>query len=324
MDRLLFTSASTPPLAGGAVLDNIAQKVGALFNAMNLKPTNITNSGNDYTLTIDPVLIADVVAGMGFYIQPNVTNTGAVRIRITAANPYYEVVKASGEAIATGEFSSDTVYHVVFFNGSFVILSTIADLTIDNTVSLFVNEFTVSGTWTKPDVPSNAIVEVEAWSGGSGGQSTSGGSGGNGGGYFRKVFKASELTATVSVSIGAGGAVNGNGGNTTFGAYMTVFGGLSSAGEPGGPFNPLSGSGQSGMWAGGYGGLVAGGSSGGNVVFGGAGGGGSNTGANAGISLLGGNGGQGGNPGTPGSVPGGGGGRNAVGAAGKVIVRVLG
>lgn len=199
-----------------------------------------------------------------------------------------------------------------------------------------IQTFTASGTWNKPSGGTLAIIEAIG-GGGSGGQATgsAGGGGGGGGAYHIVRIPLSDLGATETVTIGAGGAARTTasdgaaGGNTTFGSHMTAFGGGGGADATGG------GGGGGGLAAGttatsnagAAGGGPDGGSGGaagspggvgtGNAGFGGSGGGGgastTNDSGGAGGSGYGGTGGGGG---ANGSGTGGAGGDATNGGAG--------
>lgn len=204
-------------------------------------------------------------------------------------------------------------------------------------------------------------VFVQMWAGGGSGgaHATENGTGGGGGSYIEKILDASELGATETITIGAGGAsatgtAAGNaGGNTTFGSLLTAYGGsggVSANGDmAGGNGGKVGAPGDSGLYgvgvsaaAGGnghfWGGAGGGGIddsvavyAGGSALYGGAGGGsadGNVASASAGgTSVFGGNGGAGAKDtnATAGSVPSGGGGgahtgNSGAGGNGRVIV----
>lgn len=203
-----------------------------------------------------------------------------------------------------------------------------------------------AGNWTKPAGagPNDLIVGV-LHGGGGGGNATATGGGGGAGVFF--VATASNYGATVAYSVGAGGALNGAGGNTTW-ANVTAFGGAgalnattagggggwlsaASGGNGGGPVGGASGAPGGSSSIGGGGGATATGNTGGNSAFGGGGGGfnaagglsfigGGGGGSSGGSSVLGG---SGGGTGVAGSQPGGGGGINATGGAGLIRIWTL-
>ena len=122
-----------------------------------------------------------------------------------------------------------------------------------------IQTFNTSGTWNKPSNVTMARIQCWGAGGGSGrgGAFDTGGSGG-GGAYNEVIVPVSQLTATVSVTVGAAGTARtgsagsgGTGGNTTltvnsatFGAYGGGGGGLGSQilGAGGGTTGAASGS----------------------------------------------------------------------------------
>ena len=150
-----------------------------------------------------------------------------------------------------------------------------------NTISDGIHIFTSGGTFSCPQAVMVDILLVGGGGGGGNSIGGYGGAGGGGGGGLVYYSNHSLSSGNYSIAIGSGGAVNTNGGDTTFTGLTTAIGG--GAGGSANYSDPGSsgGGGGGGGWASGGGGA---GSQGGNGVsasstgadFGGGGGGGSN------------------------------------------------
>ena len=123
---------------------------------------------------------------------------------------------------------------------------------------------TGTSTWTVP--PSANMVYVEEVGGGGGGRTSiagaSWGEGGEGGLVSRNFFLASTLGTSVTVIVGAGGAVNAAGGNSVFAGHAVGLGGVAGPATGTTPvYHRPQATGQSGAngGAGGAGGTVGGG-----------------------------------------------------------------
>lgn len=217
--------------------------------------------------------------------------------------------------------------------------------TLDTVSAVNAQTFTASGTWTKP--AAGTVALIQCWGGGGGGSGTGGSWGGGGGGaYAERLMRLSDLGATVTVTIaagGTGGVTGTNGGNTAFGTHVTAFGGGgagstlsgggggeyvagigSTAGDFGGGAGNNTGAGQRARssYGGGSGGWTA--TAGGGAIYGGGGGGGGVTGPSVGaggVSFYGGNGG-GSTVNNPGVAPAGGGAAGGNGARGECRITV--
>jgi len=205
-------------------------------------------------------------------LNTGIYSPGADQVSITTGGTQRVAVDASGNVTINGQgdirlADSDSSNWVAFqspatvasnvtwtlpgadgTSGQFLSTNGTGTLSWNTAASANFQEFTTSGTWTKP-AGANFVL-IEAWGAGGGGggglaSSTStfrgGGAGGGGGAYNMRIYKAADVGATVTVTIGSGGtgsgpaSIGGDGGNTTFGTLLTAYGGKGgSAGTAGG------------------------------------------------------------------------------------------
>lgn len=315
-------------------MSGLNSRFSELYRAAQFPLTAVGGTVNAVTATLSPVLDgAGLIDGMGFTLTWTAGNTGGMTLALNGGSPL-PIVGANGLALPPGSVGAGLRSVLTYAAGQYVLVS--PSLTgVSAGSSSYYWAFTVSGTWVKPDsLYDDRLVMVEAWGAGGGGRFGGGSGGGGGGAYMRREFRAINLPATVTLTIAPGAAVNTNGGNSTFGAFLTAYGGGTSDGSNGGggggtqqagvatvggfqggvSGTGIAGGDASGLYGGGAGAGGGGGGDGGRTVFGGGGGG---SGGNGGSSLWGGNGGA---TGFAGAAPGGGGGDNASGGRGEIRI----
>jgi len=350
--RTTLNGAFTGPVYMG----NVKGHVDLFWNASVLRLTSIAGTANDPTAVVDPELNVGLVAGMSFYFDPISDNTGTMTLAIGGESAV-AITTADGVALIADAVLTGTSY-LLFYDGTKLRIMSTAGVDQTGAVLVFVViTTTAADNVVKPvGFPDDGLVIIEAWGGGGGGRSAGSDGGGGGGAYNRNEYRGIDLASTETATIGAGGAVNVNGGNTSVGTLCNAFGGATavsgggggggggqlsagsgitggnpSPGPAGGSADTLhgnTGTGQSqqgggdGIWGGGAGGdsTFPVSNNGGNSLFGGGGGGGDNVG-NGGASVFGGN---GGDENVGGLIPAGGGGHNATGARGEVRVHWIG
>ena len=319
----------------------IAQGAGTDGNSIS---GGILTSGTDQNqsgLTTGDLLYASNTAGA--IANSTGTNTRVIGIAKSATEVYFDAnfyTNPVDESLSYAWTGSHT------FAGSINASSTVAidagNLTVGGIVvgPVDIQTYTTatSTTWTKPS--SAKYIFVRAWGGGGGGgsdSSTNYAGGGGGGAYIESWFAASDVGATETVTVGAGGAGGSGddgsaGSNSTFGSHLTAYGGGGGGDNSGSAGGGGGGGGNSGQGTtstnanGGAGGGYAGGTGGAGSgsptsptggSFGGGGGGAGDT--DGGSSTAGadsGWGGAGGGAGGEGSGDGSSGGNSFYGGAG--------
>lgn len=315
-----------------------------------------TGAANAYVITPAPA-IAAYATGQIFTFKAVNANTTASTINVNAMGAKSIKKRDGATALIAGDIAAGMIVQIEYDGTNFQMINTAVTsqlpsptgnagkfvTTTDGVTPSYgypydYQSFTSNGTWTKPsNLVGTEKVIVQLWGGGgSGGGLTASGdardAGGGGGGAFVQVeFRASDLSATETVTVGAtvagttGAGTVGN--NSSLGSRVVAYGG--GGGLIGSNVNSQAGGGGGGTWSvgsagsgstGGTGGDPLGGAStivslfggaGGNGARGFYGGGGGGQGSSASTGQAGGQGWFGGGGGGGGSA-----GSNLVGGAG--------
>lgn len=342
LDRLVPVSTTPGAVKGDAFMDAAQEELTGLWNRSCILLSGVGGTANAITASVTPAINAGLQSGMMFLLTPASNNTLAVTLKLDSEPPY-AVVDKDQVALAASDLLATRTYLLLFLGSisSFIVLTEVGDVSIP-TSYVDTQQFTGSGTWTRPSrANAESITRIFGWGAGGGGGAGATGAGGGGGERGERWVPTLSLGATETVTIPGGGAIGVAGGNATFGTWLTCYGGgagNSTGGGGGGGGNVAAGAngtlgggspgGAGGGLMGGAGGSAGvGGSSlsggGGATLFaggtgidgGGGGAGGGASGSAGGQSLRGGGGGGGGSGGTGGSSTEGGSGGN-VGSAG--------
>ena len=225
---------SSGPLTAAELTAEINTELAELFRRSFVKVTGAAGT-NNYSASIP--LNRPLQDGNGFIMEVPNSNTGASNFN---GKP---LVTAEAAALQSGQLVTGQTILFTYDQSSDHYRLVAVNSTGAGAAPI-VTVYTNSTTWTKPAGLRYVRVRVQAGGGGGGGVPTNGvGNGASAGSYGERIIAATAMGATVSVTVGAGGAggavgsnPGANGGASSFGAFVTTNGGNgggTSGGDPG-------------------------------------------------------------------------------------------
>ncbi len=204
-DRTLYDENSTPPVTGANYLAQTADHLKVLLDKLSLPVTSVSGT-NTITGSVDPTFDGDgLVAGMTFQVTWAATNTAvAVTLNINSEGAK-SVKEPDGSALSIGSLVSGATAMLLYTGSEFRMVSPSAKWIEANAAitptAPTMQDFTASGTWTKPSGCRWVKVTVT----GSGGGGTNDHGAGMAGATAIKFIGVSAISS-ATITIGAGGS----------------------------------------------------------------------------------------------------------------------
>lgn len=236
--RMIANAGSTPSqFANSFALINSSGDILLSFGTSTSAVQEITPATNRHGLNIinktgtsyaSDLLYLQIVGAGSSGENLAIANAGTghcIKLTNTGTGGHLEFIPKATftSSLSEGLCYADTDHHLKYYNGS-------DWLNLDANSISNAQIFTSNGTWTKPAGATFVRVVCIGGGGGGGGDHSDSNSGGGGGAIEEKFFKASDLGATETILIGAGGtggnqSAGGAGGTSSFGTYLYVYGG---------------------------------------------------------------------------------------------------
>ena len=226
-------SGGTITSSGTIAISNTAVSAASYGSASSVATFTVNAQGQLTAASNTAIAIASgAVSGLAASATTDTTNAsnitsgtlavarGGTGLSATPTNGQLNIGNGTGFTLAT--LTAGTGIAITNTAGAISIASTSSGVNVQT--------FTSSGTWTKPSLAAGSRVFIQAWGGGGSGCKSSTGGGGGGGGYNERWLNLSDLGATETITVGAGGAASttatGNaGGTSTAGSWVSAYGG---------------------------------------------------------------------------------------------------